>query len=414
MTSSAEQLSLLLRKIYPSVLAKLVRPAGSLPVAEDAVQEAVVRALRDWLGNGLPGNPEAWLVRAARNIVTDQHRHKGVEQAHASAFLALTDGTPWTWTSACNRWDDEMLRLILTCCDPSLELHEQAALTLATVVGLSPKEIANAFRVAPRAIEQRLVRARRRLRSRQGQYRSVERKEVPERVGAALHVIYLTFNEGYWATEGDSLIRSDLCDLSEQLAESMLLQLPTEPEVGGLLALLKLHRARLPARLDTERIPIGLPEQDRQLWDRGLIADAEALLQRSLVQQRPGPFQIEAAISSLHCTALDAEQTDWSQISLLYARLEEFRPSPVVRLNRAFAVSKAEGPDSAMTLLNTIAEHPAIRDYPFFFVVKAEILEQLEGRKAAVIALRRALSLARSEGERRAIEKRLLAIQVGH
>lgn len=408
MTSRAEHLSLLLRRIYPSVLAKLVRPAGSLPAAEDAVQEAVVRALRHWSGNGQPNNPEAWLVRTALNFLTDQGRHKQVEQTHASEFLALADVAPWTWSTSTSAWDDEMLRLILTCCDPALGLHEQAALTLATVVGLSPKEIANAFRAAPRAIEQRLVRARRRLRSLQSQYRSVEQKEVPKRVDATLQVIYLTFNEGYWATDEDSILRKDLCDLSEQLAESVLRLLPANPEVGGLLALIRLHRARLPARFDKQGCPVGLPEQDRQLWDTSLIAEAAKLLQHSLVQGNPGPFQIEAAISALHCAASEPGETDWTQISLLYTRLEEFRPSPVVRLNRAFALSKAEGPEQAMALLNTIADHAAMRDYPFFFVVQAELFDQLGRRDAAIGALRRALSCARNVGERGAIEERLL------
>lgn len=410
MSSSAEQLAQLLRQIYPAVLAKLLRPAGNLPAAEDAVQDAVARALRHWPAEGLPENPEAWLVRAARNVITDQYRHKTVEQAHASAFLAMAQTAPWTWSTPSRAWDDEMLRLIMTCCDPALEIHEQAALTLATVVGLSQMEIANAFRVAPRAIEQRLVRARKRLRARQGQYRSVEAREVSERIDATLQVIHLTFNEGYWSSVDGSVIRKDLCNLSEQLAASIFELLPTHPEVAGLLALLKLHRSRLPARLDSQAFPIPLPEQDRRLWDVALIAEANALLQQALLQQTPGPFQVEAAISSLHCAAAEPEHTDWPQIVMLYAKLEEFRPSPIVRLNRAFALSKAEGPEQGMKLLETMAEHPAMRDYPFFSLVQAELFEQLGRNKQAARALQRAYGLARNEGERRAIRKRMLKV----
>ncbi|HEX3596858.1 MAG TPA: sigma-70 family RNA polymerase sigma factor, partial [Polyangiaceae bacterium] len=344
-----------LRALYPRVLGKTLAFTRQLADAEDAVQDAIARALATWPETGTPESPEAWLVSVAMNAHRDRLRRGKREERHADALAALADMSPWVQGAISSQeiargWKDDLLRLLFACCDPSLEPGEGAALALATVLGLTSHEIACAFDVTPRSMDQRLTRARRRLRER-GDYETPHADAARDRLDAVLSVMHLLFNEGYWSSEDDAPIRGDLCRLAIGLGRS-LYDVFAEPEVAGLLALMILHEARRPARLDAAGMPVPLPEQDRTRWSADAIAEGIALLDRALRTGAPGPYQIEAAISATHCRAQTAAATDWEQLAELYALLERAKPSPAVRINRAFAVARARGAEAGLALLD--------------------------------------------------------------
>lgn len=399
-----------LRRLYPQVLAKTLGLARSLPDAEDAVQEAVARALATWPVQGPPEVPEAWLVTVARNTFRDHARRAAREPPHEDALLVLTQMSPWVRMAVgepeiAPGWKDELLRLLFACCHPALEVGESAALALATIVGLSTKEIATAFVVTPRTMEQRLTRARQRLRER-GDPDGTDPGGSLDRLDAVLQTIVLLFNEGYWSTDDDAPIRAELCRLAIGLAHSVCDAFAAEPEAIGLLALLRLHDARRSGRHDAAGVPIPLPEQDRTRWDHDAIAAGTALLDRALLLGRPGPFQIEAAISALHCRATSADATPWTEIAMLYAALERFRPTPAVRVNRAFAVGRAHGPSAGLELLEDRGG-PDVRGYPYVHLVRGTLLEELGRTDEARAALALARDAARNVAERMQIELRL-------
>ncbi|HEX3598364.1 MAG TPA: sigma-70 family RNA polymerase sigma factor, partial [Polyangiaceae bacterium] len=359
--------AILLRQLYPSVLAKTLGLTRNLPDAEDAVQDAVERALATWSEGGMPETPEAWLVTVAGNAYRDRLRRRKREDPSGDALETLAAMSPWAKIAlgepeVARGWKDELLGLLFACCHPSLDEGESAALALATVVGMSAAEIAAAFVVAPRSMEQRLSRARQRLRER-GDYEGTAPDASLERVPAVLRALHLLFNEGYWSTSNDAPIRADLCRLAIGLARSLLAAFPATPEVAGLVALLLLHDARRGARLDGSGAPMPLPDQDRTRWDHGTIAAATELLERTLATGNPGPFQIEAAIAAVHCHARRADDTDWNEIAALYELLEAVRPIPAVRVNRAFATARAEGPAAGLALLEARTEIDA-SSYP--------------------------------------------------
>jgi RNA polymerase sigma-70 factor (ECF subfamily) len=301
-------------------------------------------------------------------------------------------------------WKDELLRLLFACCHPALEDGESAALALSTVVGLSTDEIARAFVVAPRSMEQRLTRARQRLRE-NGDADGTTPEHGRERLGGVLRTVHLLFNEGYWSGTNDAPIRADLCRLALGLAHSLVEAYPSEPEAAGLLALFLLHEARRDARLDEHGAPVPLPDQDRARWDRDAIHRATALLERALALGAPGSFQTEAAIAAVHCNALTAAETDWPEIAALYALLEGFRPTPAVRVNRAFALGQAKGPTIGLQLL----DRPDINanSCPYVHLVRGALLAQAGESEAAVSSLERAMQCARNEHERRQILERI-------
>jgi RNA polymerase sigma-70 factor (ECF subfamily) len=412
--TAADELAPLLRRAYPAVLARLLRVTRELHAAEDAVQEAVARALRAWPEQGAPGSPEAWLVRVAVNVHRDGQRRRRGEQRHEAALAALADRCPWSEALLvapdAARWPDDTLRLVFTCCDPVLGLEERAALALSSIAGLSTDELARAFLIGREAMERRLGRARERLRERRERYEVPALEEAPERTHAALAVIHLVFNEGYWASGDEAPIRRDLVRLSLHLARTLDALLPRAPEVQGLLALLLLHAARLPARQDAAGRPLTLEQQDRAKWDSATIDEASALLREALEQGRPGPYQIEAAIAAVHCSAARAEDTDWLQIAALYELLERHRPDPIVRVNRAFAVGRALGAAEGLALLAAALDHPALARYPYAHLVHGVLLAE-EGRTGpALAALERARDLARNGAERAQIEQRIEAL----
>jgi RNA polymerase sigma-70 factor (ECF subfamily) len=393
-----------LRALYPRVLGKTLAFTRQLADAEDAVQDAIARALATWPETGTPESPEAWLVSVAMYAHRDRLRRGKREERHEGALAALADMSPWVQGAIGSQeiargWKDDLLRLLFACCHPSLEAGESAALALATVLGLTSAEIACAFDVTPRSMDQRLTRARRRLRER-GDYEVPRADAARERLEPVLSAIHLLFNEGYWSSHDDAPIRSDLCRLAIGLGRS-LYDVFREPEVAGLLALMILHEARRPARLDSAGAPVPLPDQDRTRWGADAIAEGVALLDHALAASAPGPYQIEAAISATHCRAKTAADTDWNEIAALYELLEHARPSPSVRVNRAFAVARARGPSAGLALLD---ESDAAT--PYADAVRGALLEELGRHHEAIDAFERAATRARNVHEARQLRFR--------
>lgn len=398
-----------IRSVYPTVLGKLLGFTGSLVDAEDAVHDAIERALSAWSATGLPDSPEAWLVTVAKNAHRDGRRRVRRTDSHGDAVDVLAQQSPWARIAVAEPevlrgFKDELLRLLFACCHPALEDGESAALALATVVGLSNDEVARAFVVAPRSMEQRLTRARKRLREK-GDVEGTTPERGLGRLPAVLRTIHLLFNEGYWSGEDGAPIRADLCRLAIGLSRSVVETYPREAEAGGLLALLLLHDARRDARLDADGSPVPLSEQDRTRWDHCAIADATALLDRALETGAPGPFQTEAAIAAVHCRARCADATEWGEIASLYALLEAFRPVPGVRVNRAFAVGRANGPAAGLELLARADIDAAA--YPYVHLVRGALLAEAGDAEGAARSLREAARRARNEHERAQIETRI-------
>lgn len=398
-----------IRRVYPRVLGKLLGFTGSLADAEDAVHDAVERALSWWAAAGLPDSPEAWLVTVAQNAHRDRQRRARRMESHGDAVDLLAQLSPWARIAVAEPevlrgFKDELLGLLFACCHPALEEGESAALALATVVGLSNDEIARAFVVAPRSMEQRLTRARKRLRQR-GDVEGTTPERGLDRLPAVLRTIHLLFNEGYWSGDDETPIRADLCRLAIGLARSLVETYPCEAEAAGLLSLLLLHDARRDARLDEQGSPVPLPDQDRTRWDGEAIARATALLERALGAGAPGPFQTEAAIAAVHSRARTADATEWAEIASLYALLEGFRPTPAVRVNRAFALGKARSPADGLELLaRADIDAPS---YPYVHLVRGALLADAGETEAAASSLKEAARCARNDHERRQIEARI-------
>jgi RNA polymerase sigma-70 factor (ECF subfamily) len=407
MEALSEDVAELLRRLYPRVLAKTVRRVRSLPDAEDAVQEAMARALVSWPERGHPESAEAWLLTVAHNAWRDRARRAVREEA---VLEVLARSSPWVRIASSEPevlrgWKDDLLRLLFACCHPSLEPGESAALALNTILGLSTHEVATAFVAAPRAMEQRLTRARRRLRER-GNPDGAAPERSRDRLGAVLQTVVLLFNEGYWSTADEAPIRPELCRLALGLARSLVESFPGEPEALGLLALLELHDARRAARSDERGEPLPLPRQDRARWDRAAIDAGTALLEQALALGRPGPLQIEAAIAAVHCRARCAEETEWEEIAALYASLEELRPTPAVRVNRAYAVARCRGALAGLELL-AAGEAPEVEDYPYVHLVRGALLAEAGLRHEAEAALVAAQASARNGAEAAQIAARL-------
>ena len=404
-----------LRALYPRVLGKTLAMTGRLVDAEDAVQDAIERALSSWPKNGMPDSPEAWLVRVATNCHRDRARRGRREMRHTDALKTLSEMSPWVQGAISELevgrgWKDDLLRLLFASCHPSLDVGESAAVALSTILGLSSHEVARAFAVAPRSMDQRLTRGRRRLRQ-LGDYEAPPADAAGDRLDAVLAVVYLLFNEGYWSGDDEAPIRGELCRLALGLGRSLREAFPTEPEVIGLLALMILHEARRPARLDASGAPLPLPDQDRRRWDLGAIAEGAALVETGLRLGKPGPLQIEAAISALHSGAAHAADTDWPQIADLYAHLERLRPTPAVRVNRAFAVARVHGPSAGLALLDQVDVDAA--SHPYVHLVRGALLEEVGEPEAAMAELQRAVSRARNAHEERQIRERMARLREG-
>ncbi|MDR6605363.1 RNA polymerase sigma factor [Pseudomonas synxantha] len=390
------------------ILATLIRLLGDFDLAEEALHEAFFIAVERWQRDGVPDNPRAWLVSTGRFKAIDALRRRtrfAASQPLLIAQLEQLEQADWSVENV----EDDRLRLIFTCCHPALAADAQVPLTLREVCDLTTEEIARAFLSAPATIAQRIVRAKAKIRDAKIPYQVPTLAELPERLDSVLRVIYLVFNEGYSASVGGELIREELTREAIRLGR-LLVELLPEPEVMGLLALMLLHESRRPARTSASGELIVLDEQDRSLWDAGLISEGCTLIERALTMGRFGPYCLQAAIAAVHAEASTAGETDWPQIVGLYDVLLRVVPSPVIELNRAAAISQRDGPLAGLTLVDAILDRGELLDYHLAHSARAEFCRQLGRKQDARAAWERALELTRQEPERRFIEARLQAL----
>jgi len=389
------------------VLATLIRLLGDFDLAEEALHEAFTAAVERWPKDGVPANPRAWLVSAGRFKAIDGLRRRARFDASLGELAERLEGDAQDAVAREGEdVEDNRLRLVFTCCHPALPPAAQVALTLREVCGLTTEEIARAFLSAPSAVAQRIVRAKAKIRDARIPYQVPERAELSDRLDTVLHVIYLVFNEGYFASSGTSLTRHDLSGEAIRLGR-LLVELLPEPEAEGLLALMLLHESRRAARTSADGELVLLDAQDRSRWDRDQIAEGSRLVGRALASRRFGLYTIQAAIAAVHAQAPTADSTDWAQIVALYDVLVRAAPSPVVELNRAVAVAMRDGPQAGLALVDAILERGDLADYHLAHSTRADLCRRLGRAVDARASYERALSLTRLEPERRFLEGRL-------
>ncbi|HTE58763.1 MAG TPA: sigma-70 family RNA polymerase sigma factor [Solirubrobacteraceae bacterium] len=396
------------------VLATLIRQAGDFQLAEDAVQDAFEAAVTVWRRDGVPANPGAWITTAARRRAIDRLRRNRSVADRAERLAELTRLETQHEEPSMNDEStivDDRLRLVFTCCHPALEMPARVALTLRALGGLTTGEIARAFLVAEPTMGKRIVRAKRKIAEAGIPYRVPADEELPDRLRGVLRVVYLIFNEGYAATEGDRLVREELCDEALRLGELLCRLMPDDAEVWGLSALMLLHDARRAARVDPGGHYVALDAQDRSLWDQGRIGEGLAKLERAVRLRRPGEYQLQAAITTLQIQAPNTEATDWAQIAELYGALGRLNPSPVVELNRAVAVGLASGPAAGLELLESLLGDPALERYQPLHAAHAELLTRAGDTDGAASAYERAIALTANAVERAELERRLGALR---
>jgi len=389
------------------VLATLIRQAGDFQLAEDAVQDAFEGAVTAWRRDGVPANPGAWITTAARRRAIDRLRRNRSVADRAERLAELTrldDQHEELTVDDESTLVDDRLRLIFTCCHPALAMPARVALTLRALGGLTTGEIARAFLVAEPTMGKRIVRAKRKIAEAHIPYRVPADEELPDRLRGVLQVVYLIFNEGYAATEGDRLVREELCDEAIRLGELLCRLMPDDAEVRGLLALMLLHDARRAARVDAGGRYVALEDQDRSLWDRERIRAGLATLERAVRLRRPGNYQLQAAITALQ---IEDAETDWAQIAELYGALAQLNPSAVVELNRAVAVGLADGPAAGLALIEPLLADPALERYQPLHAAHAELLSRAGDADGAARAYERAIELTPNAVERAELERRL-------
>ncbi|MGF0173802.1 RNA polymerase sigma factor [Streptomyces sp. Marseille-Q5077] len=405
------------REEWGQVVATLIRVTGDWDLAEECAQDAFAQALDRWRRDGVPRRPGAWLTTTARNRALDVLRREAVGAAKLREVAVLArDEPPYgpeNDSGDGSGVQDDRLRLVFTCCHPALPIEARVALTLRTLAGLTTPEIARAFLVPEATMAQRLVRAKRKIRNAGIPYRIPPAHLLPERTTGVLGVIYLLFNEGYAATAGADLVRTNLCAEAIRLARVLARLMPDEPEVLGLLALLLLHDARRHTRVDAAGDLVTLEDQDRTAWDRAEADEGAVLLETALRRGRPGPYQIQAAIAACHTSAPSAEDTDWADIAALYGELARRVPSAVVRLNRAVAVGMAEGTDAGLALVAELEEQGDLAGYHLLPATRADLLRRSGRTDEAAQAYLSALELVENDAERRFLERRLAECRSG-
>jgi RNA polymerase sigma-70 factor, ECF subfamily len=380
-------------------VATLVRRFGDIDIAEEAVQEAFVEAVRRWPDAGVPLSPAGWIITTAKNRAIDRLRREGLREDRQTEAVRLLDHDE---PEGIEIVEDDQLRLIFTCCHPALAVNSQVALTLRLIAGLQTEEIARAFLVSETTMAQRLVRAKRKIKAANIPYRIPGDAELPNRLKPVLAVIYLVYNEGHIATSGDDLIRHDVADEALRLSRLLADLMPDEPEVIGLLALLLLTESRRRSRTGSKGELIRLPDQDRRLWDRAMIDEGQDLVRACLRRNQPGPYQVQAAIAAVHSDARSPTDTDWRQIVALYDQLLRFVSSPIVRLNRAIAVSETGAVTEALAEI----EELELDEYHLFHATKGDLLERLGRADEAARAFATAARLTSNTAERNHLRDR--------
>ena len=406
----AERVRELAEAIYRTesrrVFATLVRLLGDFDLAEEALHDAFRAALEQWPSDGVPANPRAWLVSTGRFKAIDGMRRRSrfdsMEDVAEQVDAIIDETAPWDSEAI----EDDRLRLIFTCCHPSLAAEAQVALTLREVCALTTEEIAQAFLSAPPTLAQRIVRAKAKIRDARIPYQVPQPDELAERLDSVLRVIYLVFNEGYSASSGQSLTRVDLSAEAIRLGR-LLVELLPEPEAIGLLALMLLQESRRAARTSSTGELVLLNDQDRALWNREQITEGSTLVTRSLASRRAGPYTLQAAIAAVHADADTADATDWNEIAGLYDVLLRVEPTPVVELNRAVAIAMRDGPDAGLALIEAILARGDLKDYHLAHAARADLCRRLGRTQEARVAYKRAIALARQQPERRFLERRL-------
>ncbi len=400
----------LYREERPRALATLIRLLGDFDVAEDALQEAFAVALHQWPASGVPRNPLAWLVSTARHKAIDRlRREKSFAEKQSEIAYAIKSAAPPAEVTK-EPFEDDLMRLIFTCCHPALALEAQVALTLKTLCGLSVEEIARAFLVAPITMAQRLVRAKGKIRAARIPYAVPTNEELAERLEGVLRVVYLVFNEGYAATSGDALVRRELCTEAIRLGRLLRHLFPASSETTALLALMLLQDSRRTARVDGNGDLVTLEEQDRSRWDRAQIDEGRALAELALRRGGAGFYALQAAIAALHAQAARAEDTDWPQIAALYALLLRQHPSPVVALNHAAAVAM-ERLERGLSLIEELEASGDLDGYHLLPAAKADVLRRMGRNPEAASAYEKALSLVTHLAERRYLQRRLAGVR---
>ena len=395
------------RAEYGRILASLIRVLGDFDLAEDAAQEAFAAALEQWDRDGAPENPRAWLVGVARHKAIDRIRRQSRFDSRRDELIRMAESDAETDGDGGHAFADDRLRLIFTCCHPALADDAKIALSLRTLCGLTTEEIARAFLTAPATMAQRLVRAKRKILAARIPYEVPSPEMLGERLGSVMAVIYLVFNEGYGASSGDRLMRTDLCEEAIALGRLVVELIPDQREPRGLLALMLLHHARRDARVDADGEMVLLENQDRSLWDRALINEGLALANSAVDGAGAGVYALQAAIVGIHSSAANSAQTDWSAIASLYERLYAINPTPVIELNHAVAIAMARGPEQGLEAIDSIAERGDLRDYYLMWSARADLLRRLERFSEAAESYRTALGLVGSAPERRFLRRRL-------
>jgi RNA polymerase sigma-70 factor (ECF subfamily) len=418
MADARAVLDLIFRRERPQILAVLIRLTGDFTLAEDSLQEAFADALHRWPREGVPANAAAWITLVARRRAVDVVRRARTFRRKTEILERLQAAEPASYETPVaieNESDgiprDDRLRLLFTCCHPALSLESQVALTLRMVAGLSTREIARAFLATEATMAQRLARAKDKIRSTHIPFRVPPSSELPDRLEAVLAVIYLVYNESYTSTGDNPLIREDLCNEAIRLGRLLDQLLPEQAEVEGLLALMLLHAARRHSRVSEQGDLITLEKQDRSTWDRPMIEEGCALVERALKRRQVGPYQLQAAIAALHAEAPSPERTDWPQIAALYALLLRLQPSPVIELNRAVAIGMAAGPAAGLALIDGIDARGELRGYHLLAAARAELLVRNGEPLRAVQSYEQAIVESSNPAERSYLSRRLADVK---